>query len=66
MLAGGKRKREREGGRLSFKRERARSALRSSRHPSYILEVSVADPLDLACLKRLPADISVQTDCRVP
>jgi hypothetical protein len=32
---------------------------RSSRGPSYILEVSVAGPLDLACLKRPLPDICV-------
>jgi hypothetical protein len=38
----------------------------SSRHSSYILEVSVVSPLDLAFLKRSPGDIFVHTSDRLP
>jgi hypothetical protein len=39
---------------------------RFSRCPFYILEVLVAGPLDLAFLKRLPADVCVRKSCGVP
>jgi hypothetical protein len=45
---------------------RARQISRSSGHPNYILEVSFAGPLDLASLKRLPEDISAQTNSGLP
>jgi hypothetical protein len=57
MLAG--MEREEKGRRKIVLLERVRSVPRSSSHPSYILEVSVADPLDLASLKRPAADVSV-------
>jgi hypothetical protein len=54
VLAGGER--EREGERLPF--EESKIIPRSSRHTSYILEISVASPLGLACLKKPLADMN--------
>jgi hypothetical protein len=49
MLAGGERKEK--GRRKTALWERMILVPRSSRHTSYLLEVSVAGPIDLACLK---------------
>jgi hypothetical protein len=57
------RERKKEGGRLTFEREWDHfNILKVSTH---ILEVSVAGPRDLACLKRPPANISTWTSSRV-
>jgi hypothetical protein len=67
MLTGGEReKKKKKGKKESCPLVESRLVPRSSKHPCYILEGSVAGPLDLACLKSLPIDISVQTRCGVP
>jgi hypothetical protein len=63
MLAGGERDRKREGEKLPLVES---DWFQDPQSVSHILKVLVAGPLDLACLKRLPADITLQTNCGVP